>query len=255
MTEEHVTEKHMSPEAVRRMLARLGLNSSASHCWYFPPVEGAVAPDLPEGLLLPEIIRAQMLKSSTGSVFFSSGHNTGSEYNLIIPPFPVQKRLSASYLETSPLLDILEREFVIGIVLIRLGSFAIGVSKGQKLVASKVGTGLVHGRHRQGGSSANRFARHREKQIETFFTRACGYLRQYLEPYAGEIDYMLYGGARTTILDFKKQCPFIGMFTQTELPSQLDIPEPRQAVLLKSLEKAWSSRVFTWFERCQANSY
>ncbi len=57
---------------------------------------------------------------------------------------------------------------------------------------------------------------------------------------------MLYGGAWTTIQEFKKQCPFTGLLKQPELPSLLNLPDPRQTVLLKALERTWSSRVFTW---------
>lgn len=246
--EENVSEKRVSPEALRKMLARFEPSSVTGSTFYFLPANNETKPDLPGSLWLPETARAKILKSSTGSVIFYTRQNTGSEYTLVIPPFPVQKSLVASYMEITPLLEILEREFVIGIVLIRLGSFAFGVSRGQKLITSKVGTGLVHGRHRQGGSSANRFARHREKQMETFFTRACSYLREYFAPHVKEIDYMLYGGARNTIQEFRKQCSFANTLQKPELPSLLDIPDPRLAVLHKALERAWSSRVFTWVE-------
>jgi len=246
--EENISEKRANPEALRKMLASFDSSSTTGSTFYFLPSDNQTDADLPGSLWLTEAARAKMQKSSTGSVIFCAKQKTGSEYTLVIPPFPVQKRLVAGYLETAPLLEMLEKEYIIGIVLIRLGSFAFGVSRGQQLIASKVGTGLVHGRHRQGGSSANRFARHREKQMETFFTRACGYLRQYFEPFIKDMDYVLYGGARTTILDFKKQCTFTELLKQPELPSHLDISDPRQAVLLQVLEKAWLSIVFTWVE-------
>ena len=94
-------------------------------------------------------------------------------------------------------------------MLVRLGSYAIGVCRGDKLVSSKVGTGLVHGRHRQGGSSAHRFERHRDKQIESFLIRVCGHVREQLEPYVKSMDYIVYGGARTTILMAQKYCPWL----------------------------------------------
>jgi hypothetical protein len=51
----------------------------------------------------------------------------------------------------------------------------------------------VHSRHRQGGSSAHRFERHREKQIESFFTRVCGHAQEHLEPYLKQLDHVIYG--------------------------------------------------------------
>ncbi|MDD4230878.1 MAG: Vms1/Ankzf1 family peptidyl-tRNA hydrolase [Dehalococcoidales bacterium] len=243
---ENLSEKRMNPEAVRRMIGLLASTRGTGTSLYSPPIKKDDDLQLPGGIVLPEEVKIRAQGSSTGFAVFSQRQNTETEHNLVLPPFPVGKALAASYIETAPLIQILEGQYVIGIILIRLGSFAFGVSKGQNLITSKVGTGLVHGRHRQGGSSANRFARHREKQIEVFFTRACSYLREYLEPHIKEIDYMLYGGAWTTIQEFKKQCPFTGLLKQPELPSLLNLPDPRQTVLLKALERTWSSRVFTW---------
>jgi len=102
---------------------------------------------------------------------------------------------------------MLKHDYIIGVVLVRLGSYGIGVCLGDKLVSSMVGTGIVHGKHSKGGSSAHRFERHRDKQIETFLIRVCGHVREQLESYEKSIDYMVYGGARTTILMAQKYCP------------------------------------------------
>ena len=130
----------------------------------------------------------------------------------------------------------------------RLGAYAIGVCMGDKLVTSKVGTGLVHGRHRQGGSSAHRFERHRDKQIEYFLTRAGQRAREQIEPYLKTLDYAVYGGARTTIQIFQKQCGFLGRIRAPLLPPLLDIPEPRQVVLINAVSRIWSSTVIAWRE-------
>jgi len=91
---------------------------------------------------------------------------------------------------------------------VRLGDYGPGVVKGETLLTSKVGQRVVHARHRQGGSSSHRFERHREKQMETFFTRVCGHVREQLEPFARQLDYIIYGGTRETILDFRKTMSF-----------------------------------------------
>jgi hypothetical protein len=151
-------------------------------------------------------------------------------------------------METKPLVDTLRKDHIIALVLVRLGSFGIGVYRGEKRLSSKVGTGLVHGRHRQGGSSAHRFERHRDKQIESFLTRVCRHAREQLEPYVKYLDYIVYGGARTTILLLQKQCPLLGNLRTPALPPLLDIPEPRQAVLETAIDRVWSSTVFKWRE-------
>jgi hypothetical protein len=131
---------------------------------------------------------------------------------------------------------------------VRLGAYSIGILRGTELVDSKSGTGLVHARHKKGGSSQGRFARHRDKQIESFLTRVCGHVREYIEPQAKTLDYLVYGGARTTILLLQKQCPFLNQFDDRSLPMLLDIPEPRKTVLEESINNIWSSRVIEWYE-------
>jgi hypothetical protein len=182
--------------------------------------------------------------SSTGVVVFWSDR----QKYLVVPPFPIAEKSVSCSLDKTPLLSLLKREYHIGVVLIRLGSYAIGVCRGDKLVSSKVGTGLVHGRHRQGGSSAHRFERHRDKQIESFLIRVCGHAREQLEPYAKSMDYIVYGGARTTILMLQKYCPWLGKLDKPTLPPRLDIPEPRLPVLETAVSRVWSSTLYEWRE-------
>ncbi len=165
---------------------------------------------------------------------------------LVFPPFPVTEKHFANGYDLLPLLSLLNRDFTIALVLIRLGAYAIGVTHGEQLITSKVGTGLVHARHRQGGSSAHRFERHREKQIENFLNRICGHVREQIEPRAKAIDYIVYGGTRTTILLLRKQCPFLQRFDDCTLPSLLTIPDPRQVVLETAIGQVWSSNVIEW---------
>ena len=167
---------------------------------------------------------------------------------LVLPPFPVAEKYIAGGYEVAPLRALLQRDFTVAVVLVRLGAYAVGVCQGEKLVSSKVGTGLVHGRHRQGGSSQHRFERHREKQIEYFLTRVCTHAREHIEPHARSLDYIAYGGAWTTILSLTKQCPFLKQFDDRTLPPLLDIPDPRQPVLESAITRVWSSTVIEWRE-------
>ena len=165
---------------------------------------------------------------------------------LVVPPFPVQDKVIFQSYDTAPLLSLISRDYLIGVVLVRLGSYAIGICRGDKLASSKVGTGLIHGRHRQGGSSAHRFERHRDKQIESFLIRVCGHAREQLEPYVKSMDYIVYGGARTTILMAQKYCPLLGKLDKPVLPPLLDIPEPRKPVLEATVSRVWSSTIYEW---------
>jgi Actinobacteria/chloroflexi VLRF1 release factor len=92
------------------------------------------------------------------------------------PPFPplvAGLGVSVGY-SPGALLDHVERELVVGVVLVRLGGHAAGVFAGRRLVASKVGRRNVHGRHRAGGSSARRFERRREGQARVALEAAAG---------------------------------------------------------------------------------
>lgn len=183
-------------------------------------------------------------RSKTGAVILK-GHTHGC---LVVPPFPVGETLTGDTLNTGPLLSVLRTDYLIGLILVRLGSYAVGVCRGDRLLSSKVGTGLVHGRHKKGGSSAHRFERHRDKQIEYFLTRVCRHVCEQLGPHEKSLDYLVYGGARTTVQLLHKQCPFTGKLKTETLPPLFDIPEPRQAVLEKAVERIWSSTIFEWAE-------
>jgi len=206
-----------------------------------PEVENLLAKVIDPQAIPPELAKLAA-DSKTGAVIFGSPTRT----LLILPPFPIMAECFAQDYVVEPLRSLLKRDFRIALILIRLGAYAIGLSEGESLVTSKVGTGLVHGRHKKGGSSQQRFGRHREKQIEYFLNRVCGHIRGHLEPHASTVDFVVYGGARTTILLLQKQCPFLGQFDRHILPPLLDIPEPRQAVLEKAVGRIWSSSIIEW---------
>ena len=193
---------------------------------------------VPSGM--PEVIGS----SETGAVLF---WGLTKKY-LILPPFPIGEEYFTNGYDTGPLRSLFSHDFLIALVLVRLGAYSIGICQGTKLVDSKTGTGLVHARHKKGGSSQARFARHREKQIEQFLVRVCAHAREHIEPHARSLDYLVYGGARTTILSLRKRCPFMSQFDDRTLRILLDIPEPRQAVLQKALGTVWSTNVIEWFE-------
>jgi peptide subunit release factor 1 (eRF1) len=165
---------------------------------------------------------------------------------LVLPPFQIEEDCITDGYDVGPLRSLLGRDFLIALVLVRLGAFSIGICQGTRIIDGKTGTGLVHARHKKGGSSQARFARHREKQIEEFLGRVCNHSREHIEPHARSLDYLVYGGARTTILTLRKQCPFLSQFDDRILRMLLDIPEPRRAVLERAIATIWSTDVIEW---------
>lgn len=226
-----------------------GLPEPGALTLYFPPLEDKVhletrVKDIPVPAGIKEDVVSLASHSATGSVLF---YFPGRQI-LVVPPFPITDNHISPSLDTESLRTLISTDYLIGLVLVRLGSYAIGVCRGEELIESKVGTGLVHGRHKKGGSSAHRFERHRDKQIEYFLTRVCERSRQHLEPYVKSFDYLVYGGARTTLTLLKKQCPFFNSITTSVLPPLLDIPEPRQKALEAAVTRVWSSKITEWRE-------
>jgi len=193
---------------------------------------------------IPPGVAELMADSERGAVFFWSQPHM----YLVLPSFPIAEEYITNGYDIGPLRSLLSHDFLIGLMLVRLGAYSIGICRGTELIDSKTGTGLVHARHKKGGSSQARFARHREKQIEQFLNRVCGHVREHIEPHARSLDYLVYGGARTTILSLRKQCPFLGQFEDRILRMLLDIPEPRKVVLERAIDTIWSTNVIEWCE-------
>jgi hypothetical protein len=185
-----------------------------------------------------------MVGSGMGAAFFWSPPRA----YLVLPQFPIAEEYVTNGYDVGLLHSLLSHDFFIGLILVRLGAYSIGICRGTELIDSKTGTGLVHARHKKGGSSQARFARHREKQIGQFLERVCGHVREHIEPHARSLDYLVYGGAKTTILSLRKRCPFLSQFDDHILRMLLDIPEPRRAVLEKAIDTVWSTDVIEWCE-------
>lgn len=228
-------------------LAGVPGGKAAAFC--LPP---RLAPDETQGVCklgdIPPDVHPHLVKLAAGSrtgcyVFWSAGQKC-----LVVPPFPTTETQVVQPLDLALVRSQLENDLMIALVLVRLGSYAVGISRGETLLASKVGTGLVHGRHRQGGSSAHRFERHRDKQIETFLNRVCEHVHETIGPYVKQLDYIVYGGARDTIQLLQKYCPLLMRLKTPVLPPLLDIPDPRLPVLEKAISRVWSSTVVEFIE-------
>lgn len=190
------------------------------------------------------LVSEEIARSRTGAVLY-----WGEQQKcLIAPPFPVGERLVSNGYDVVALRSLLQRDVMLALILVRLGAYAVGVFRGENLISSKVGTGLVHSRHKKGGSSQRRFERGREKQIESFFDRVCARTRERLEPYLGQLDYVVYGGERHTVLSFRKRCQFLQHLDDVTLSSLLNVREPRQATLEEAITQAWASEVVRWHQ-------
>ncbi len=123
-----------------------------------------------------------------------------------------------------------EKERRVGVLLVRLGGHAAGVFEGERLVVSKVGSRLVHGRSAAGGWSQHRFARRREKQASEASQAAADVAVRVLVPHVGTLDAVVLGGDRRAI-DALREDRRIGAVFALETGPFLDVPDPRLAVL------------------------
>ena len=166
----------------------------------------------------------------------------------VLPPFPLLEYTGRPGTHVAPLVELLASEIVTGVVLLRLGRYAVGVLRGDELVASKTGTRHVKSRHRAGGSSQRRFERSRERLIRELFDKTCEVARAVLSPYEAEIDYVLIGGERHTLGRFVKRCRYMRDLGPRTLGRTLQINRPGQRALDGVASEVWKSRVLV-FER------
>lgn len=190
----------------------------------------------------PDALEDAVCRSGTGAALWW----TPRHMILALPPFPMSTMAIFPGYSTVPMRDLLQADRTIGLVLVRLGAYGVAVSAGGAILSSKVGTGLVHARHKKGGSSAQRFARHREKQMEYFFTRICERAREHFEPRIPGLEYVVYGGDRNTILALQKQCDFLRRLPVPVLDRLLNVREPNMEGLRSAIDLAWSTTVTEW---------
>jgi hypothetical protein len=114
------------------------------------------------------------------------------------------------------------------VLLVRLGGYAVGVFEGEELVASKVGSRFVKGRHKKGGSSANRFRRRREEQARALIEEAAAVAAKVL---AQPTEFAALGGDRRAVEATLEECPQLAWLKERAIPHFLAVPEPRERTL------------------------
>jgi len=175
--------------------------------------------------------RLEPLAGQAGRTVYAGGSarvETVEETLTVTPPFGLSPEAAYDRVELGPLLEALARDHTVAAILVRLGGFAVGVFEGERLVASKVGTRFVKGRHKKGGSSANRFRRRREEQERELLDAATAAARGVLEPYRARIEYLALGGDRGAATHVANELSWLAA---PRLERFFDVPDPRQRVL------------------------
>jgi peptide subunit release factor 1 (eRF1) len=162
------------------------------------------------------------------TVFGADGSSVAAEPPF--PPLPGRAVGEAPGLVIAPLLEHVARDRVVGVLLVRLGGYAAGVFSGTRLVDSKVGSRLVHGRNRKGGSSSGRFARRRENQARDARSDAADVAARILLAHVDDLEHVVLGGDRRALATVLED-PRLRRLQRLTVERVLDVPDPRLSVL------------------------
>ena len=175
--------------------------------------------------------RLEPLAGLPGRTAYAQGAariETADETITVRPPFGLGHARVYETVELGPLFEALAADHVVAALLVRLGGYAVGVFEGEQLVASKVGSRFVKGRHKKGGSSANRFRRRRDEQERALLDAAAETAARVLEPYRDRIEHVAVGGDRAAARRVVERLPWL---KQKALPRFFTVADPRQREL------------------------
>jgi len=121
-------------------------------------------------------------------------------------------------------------ERTVGVLLVRLGGYAVGVFAGSppRLVSSKTGSRPVHGRSAAGGWSQHRFARRRDNQAATALRAAADAAVSIFAQH--HLDQLVLGGDKRSVAGIRGD-PRLARYLALATERFLTVPDPRLAVL------------------------
>jgi len=158
------------------------------------------------------------------TVTFTAADGAAAECHPPFPPLPESADWDSAAAATA-LAEHAMADRTVGVLLVRLGGYAVGVFSGSPpaLVSSKTGGRPVHGRSAAGGWSQHRFARRRENQAATAL-RAAADAATAIFAAAGRMDALVLGGDRRAMAG-------LPMDVSAAVERFLTVPDPRLAVL------------------------
>jgi hypothetical protein len=178
--------------------------------------------------------RLQAIDGEPGRSVYADGQATferEGETLTVRPAFGMSHELTYDKVRCGPCIEALERDVTVGVMLVRLGGYAMGVFVGDRLESSKVGTRLVHGRHRAGGSSSNRFRRRREEQAAVLHESAAATAARILLPWVDRLDAVVLGGDREAVRATLAERTDLAPVAALAQARFLAVPDPRLRVL------------------------
>lgn len=159
---------------------------------------------------------------------------------LLQAPWPDDGRPGRGSDDVARLVSLAGQSRTLGLVLLRRGGYAVGVSRDGLLLASKAGTRYVQGRTAAGGGSQQRFARRRTNQADALVRTAAEQAARIFAEVPPE--YLVPGGDRTLGQVLATEKPFAPWAALPRL-APLDVTDPKLAVLAQAARDAASVRV------------
>ncbi len=160
----------------------------------------------------------------------------------LLPPFPIIEESESNSFDE--LRSVLSQHHTIGIILLRLGHWAVAIAEDGELVVTKTGSRYVKGQHRKGGQSSNRFRRGREKWIRELFDQAGEMASARFRDYPGRLEFLSLGGDRVVLGQFLKRVKLPDGLGDRALSNRVAVDQPGRKALDNAVRDAWSYRVF-----------
>jgi hypothetical protein len=176
------------------------------------------------------------LEGEPGRAVYADGAariELAAETITVRPPFGLAHARVYERVELGPLFEALDSDHLVAALLVRLGGYAVGVLEGEHLVASKVGTRFVKGKHKKGGSSSNRFRRRRDEQARALIEAAAETAARVLEPWRDRVEHVALGGDRAAVRQVLAADPRLAWLETKALERFFTVPDPR----LRDLER------------------
>ena len=180
---------------------------------------------------IAEPMTRSILQESGSSITGIVIYRTKEEVVVVEPPFRVLKDSMLPAEDATMLKDIFDDTRCVGVVLLRLGRYAVGVLRGEVLLATKTDRRYVKNRHRAGGSSQRRFERSRQRLIRELYDKVCVVAFETFQPYESLISNIFFGGEKQTIRGFQKRCKPISSMRSKFHPRILQVDAPNQKAL------------------------
>ena len=168
------------------------------------------------------------------AVTFTAADGATAECHPPFPPLRAHPAADEVRAAAEALAAHAEADRTVGVLLVRLGGYAIGVfaaGSPPRLVSSKTGSRLVHGRSAAGGWSQHRFARRRENQAATALRAAADTAAEMFGRYGPDgLDAVVLGGDKRSAAGLQDD-PRLKRYLALATSRFLTVPDPRLAVL------------------------